>query len=598
MQRCKKIIAHGYGWLRRIMVGFLLVEALQWNVNLSEATPLYGPAPSNAAGGQPVPGSDFNPPTVPNQAVQSVNGPGFNTPNSGSGNQNGSSPSLSPSGLSPGQGAGAPGTNGGAPGASNAAQAQPSSAPTFMNGSLPNTTNPFLPSNVSPGLISSPIENAYLLNGVPQMAAPLMSAVYRPFGLTFFQPNPFQVTPQGMVSVTGMIGEETNVNFSPTQPEAGGFYSIMPAVMYSTFDDYGYLSLLASASYTGFDTGNIPSYFDEIGGVSVGTYLGTRVFVGAQDFVYSGSTPLMNGQPFQFFNGINASYGNMADAELGIALTPKITFVQAASDQYFGSEGYGAGFMNLQAIIDSLNYMDKTNYISASYIYQQGLMSDFPSFYSNGASGTAMHQLNPMTSLGIGGTVSYYFYQNIPSFDTVMYSYYGILSRTITRGVTFSAMGGWNGVEFDNGQSFASPEWDVNLGYGDNRLGLGINVGEFIENNASFGIEMGPETVMEAMGYLSYMIGSKTSFYSSVGYSYYSYLSAYNFSNSFFQTLQPNVSYNGTFWDGTAGISYLPYPWMTTSLVYNFIEGNTNIPNETIVNNIFMAMVSFSWNFK
>ena len=585
------------GRLQGKLIPLLLIGLLLTGSKISEATPLYGPAPSNAAGGQPVQGGDFNPPPVPDQAVPSANGPGFNGSPPGGIPGNGPAPSLSPGGGAPGQGPGGAGT-GTAPGGANGSQPPPPAAPTFMSGAMPNSTNPFLPSNISPGLISGPIENAYLLNGVPQMAAPLMSAVYRPFGLTYFQPNPFQVTPQGSVSLTGMLEEQTNVNFSPTQAEAGGLYMIMPAVMYSTFNDYGYLSLLANAAYYGYDTGNISPYLDEIGGFSAGSYLGTRVFVGAQDFVYNGSTPLMNGQPIQFLNGINSSYGNMADAEMGVALTPKITFVESAADMYYGNEGYGAGFMNLQSVNSALNYIDKNDYLNASYIYQQGLFSNFPSFYSNGVSGTAMRQLNPTTSLGVGGTVFYYFYQGIPGFDTTMYSYYGIFTRSLRRNLFLSVMGGWNAVVFQNGQNFQAPEWDVNLGYSGPRIGIGINVGEFMENANSFGIELGPEKVKEAMAYLSYVISPKTTFFASAGYTEYNFLAAAPFANSFFQTLSPTISYSGTFLEGTTGVSYLPYTWMTTSLMYNIIDGTTNIPNETIVDNIFLAMVSFNWNFK
>jgi hypothetical protein len=582
--------------ISQILTYILVIGFLLGGSRILEAAPLYGPTPSNAAGGQMVPGDNFTPPIVPNQAVPSANGPGFNIPNSNNASNNGSSSPTTNGG--PSQGAINPNSGSGTPEQAGGSQTPASTAPTFMNSTLPNTTNPFLPNNISPGLISGPIENAYLLNGVPQLAAPLMSTVYRPFGLTYFQPNPFQVTPQGSFSLTGSYGEETNINFSPTQPESGGYYMIMPAVMYSNFNDYGYISLLASASYFGYDTGNISPYFDEMGGVTLGTYLGPRVFIGAQDFVFNGSSPLMNGSPLQFFNGINSSYGNMADAEIGVALSPKVSFIQAASDQYFASENYGAGIMNLQAIIDSLNYMDKTNFLSASYIYQIGIMTDFPNFYSNGTTGTAMHQISPTTSLGVGGTLFYFSYQGLPDLNTKSYSIYGIFSHKLTRTVSFSGMGGWNVISFQNGETFQAPEWDVNLGYSGPRLSLGINAGEFIEEGTSFGIEMGPENVEEITGYLSYLISPKTMFFSSVGYSYYDFLSAYNFSNNFFKTLQPNVSYNGAFLEQTDGISYTPYTWLSTSLVYNFIEGTSNIPNETVVDNIFMAMITFTWNFR
>ena len=577
------------------------------------ATPLYGPTPSGGADSGAVQGGDVPPNQPPSGAVPPSNGPGFNAPNSGGMLSPGSSPAPSP-GTLPGQAPGSNQSTTGAPGSANGSQNPQSTAPTFMNSAMPNSSNPFLPNNISPGLLSQPLENAYLLNGVPQLAAPMMSAVYRPFGLTFFQPNPFQVTPQGSVSLTGYFETDTNINFSPNNPEMGSLYSITPAVMYSNFDDYGFLSLMASAGYYGYTTGNIPPYLDETGGVATGTYLGPRIFVGAADYIFNGSTPMMNGQPLAFFNGINSAYGNMADAELGVALTPKITFVEAASDQYFGDEGFGAGFMNLQALMSTLNYMDYSDYLSASYIYQQGLMSDFPSFYSNGATGTAMRRLTPTTSLGVGGNIYYYFYQNLPTLNTIMYAYYGILTHTITRNLTFSAMGGWNAVVFENGENFQAPMWDVNIGYSDAKFGIGVNAGEFMENMNSYGIEMGPEKVKMAMMYMSYSITPKTSFFSSTGYTYYDFLSPGGFSSSnnffttpgfatnFFQTLQPNQSYSGTFLEQTDGLSYRPTNWLTTTLMYNLIDFTTNISNtvsnQGVIDNQFIALATFYWNFK
>nr|MDA8112255.1 hypothetical protein [Nitrospiraceae bacterium] len=486
----------------------------------------------------------------------------------------------------------------GSQGAANNSQSSSPTAPSFMDSAVPNSQNPFLPSNIAPGLNSAPLQNAYLQNGVPQLAAPLMSVVYRPFGLTYFQPNPFQVVPQGSISLTGTFETDTNINFSPTQPETGSLYTITPAVMYSNFDDYGYISLIASASYVGYDTGNISPYLDELGGITVGTYLGTKVFFGAQDLFMYGSSPQMTGQPLAFFNGINGYYENVADAEVGVALTPKITFVQAASDMYGGFTGFGAGIMNLESLTDSLNYVDYRNFLSATYMYQQGFFTDFPGFISNGVMGTAMRTVSPSTSLGVGASYSDYLYQNLPTFNMNMATYYGILTHRFTRSVFFSAMGGWDYVEFANGQSFQSPMGDMNLGYTGSRESLGINVGYFMENQLSYGIEMGPSQTAMALGYFTYKIGPKTSFYSSIGYSYYDFLAPAPFSNSFFHTLQPNISYNGTFIDQTDTITYTPKPWMSTSLMYNLIDFSTNIPNETIIDNQFIAMVSFFWNFK
>ncbi len=569
----------------------------------AHAAPLYGPVSPNPAGSGAIPGADVPASQAPTGAVPSANGPGFNAPTTGGGLTPGSA-SGPAQGALPGQAPGSPpGSTSGAPGGPTGAQNPQSEAPTFMNSAMPNSSNPFLPNNISPGLLSQPLENAYLLNGVPALAAPMMSAVYRPFGLSFFQPNPFQVTPQGSVSLTGDFETDTNINFSPNHPEMGSLYAITPAVMYSNFDDYGFLSLMASAGYYGYTTGNIPPYLDETGGFATGTYLGPRVFVGASDYVFNGSTPMMSGQPLAFFNGINSAYGNMADAEIGIALTPKITFVEAASDQYFGDEGFGAGFMNLQSLTSTLNYMDKSDYLSASYIYQQGLMSDFPSFYSNGATGTAMRQLTPTTSLGVGGNIYYYFYQNLPTLNTIMYSYYGIFSHTLNRYLTFSAMGGWNAVVFQSGENFQAPMWDVNIGFSDAKLGLGVNAGEFMENMNSYGIEMGPEKVKMAMLYLSYVITPKTSFFSSAGYTHYDFLSPAGFSNNYFGgTLQPNLSYSGSFLEQTDGLSYRPTNWLTTTLMYNLIDFTTNISNtvsnQGVIDNQFIALATFYWNFK
>ena len=597
---------------KKTFLFFLIVFFLISAFGEVKATPLYGVAPSGSAGSGAVQGADVPPNQPPSGAVPSSNGPGFNGPASGGMLAPGSAPSPdmgTPSGQVPGSPPSAPASSGSA----NGSQNPQSAAPTFMNSAMPNSSNPFLPNNISPGLLSQPLENAYLLDGVPQLAAPMMSAVYRPFGLTFFQPNPFQVTPQGSVSLTGYFETDTNINFSPNQPEMGSLYSITPAVMYSNFDDYGFLSLMASAGYYGYTTGNIAPYLDETGGFATGTYLGPRVFVGASDYVFNGSTPMMNGQPLAFFNGINSAYGNMADAELGVALTPKITFVEAASDQYFGDEGFGAGFMNLQSLMSTLNYMDYSNFLSASYVYQQGLMSDFPSFYSNGATGTAMRKINATTSLGVGGNIFYYFYQNLPTLNTIMYSYYGIFTHNLTRNTSFSGMGGWNAVVFQNGESFQSPEWDVNLGYSDAKFGIGVNAGEFIENMNSYGIEMGPEKVKMAMLYLSYAFTPKTSFFASAGYSSYDFLAPGGFSSpnnvftggyatNYFTTLLPNQSYSGSFLEQTDGLSYRPTNWLTTTLMYNLIDFTTNISNsvsnQSVIDNQFIALATFFWNFK
>lgn len=581
---------------------------LFFNIKNVIAGPLYGPSPDGSAPGAQVPGSGVNPPDVPSGLVPSLNGPGFNAPNNGtpsSGNsdQNGTQPNNPLNPMNP---------NGPQAGTSN--QGQPTSnAPTFMNNAMPNSSNPFLPNNVSPGLLSGPLENAYLQEGVPQLAAPMMSAVYRPFGLTYFQPNPFQVTPQGNISVSGMVGEESNIGFAPSQtgpnqPNWGYFYDITPAVYYSNFDDYGYISLLADASYYAYGPGNIPPYMDEMGGISAGTYLGTRVFVGAQDLGFIGFTPGMSGVPLAFFTGINPYYGNMSDAEVGIALTPKVTFVQGASDMYFDDSGYGAGIMNIQSLTESMNYLDKLDSLNLSYVYQQGIFSLFPGFLSNGIMGTAMHKISPTTSLGVTASAADYLYAasstpanffapTTSSSNFNMYSYSGIFTRQMTPSLSVSFEGGWNEIDFYGGQNFQAPMIDVNLSYGGPKLGLGLNAGEFMENMTSYGIEMGPEKIKQVIGYLNYSFSPKTSFFSSAGYTIYDFLSPYNYSNNFFQTLQPNQSYSGTFLDLTDGVSYQAETWLSTSLMYNLMDFSTNIPNTTVVDSMFLAIFTFTWNF-
>lgn len=590
--------------------GSLVLILLLSGSKQAYAGPLYGPPPNGAASNGQVPSEGFSPPDVPTGSVPSPNSPGFNGPNNGVSGSGSSGPEIQPNvnGQQPGMN----GQPNGLPfNSSNPnASGQPASgAPTFMNNAMPNSSNPFLPNNVSPGLLSGALENAYIQDGVPQLAAPLMSAVYRPYGLTFFQPDPFQVTPQGVVSLTGTFETDTNINFSTTNPEVGSLYTITPSVYYSNFDDYGYVGLLASASYVQYDTGNIPSYLDETGGISAGTYLGSRVFVGAQDLFLNGSTPQMNGTPMAFLNGIDPYYDNMANAEIGIALTPKITFVQAASDMYFDDSSFGAGIMNIQSLMDTLNYTDSLNFLSLSYIYQQGFFSLFPGFDSNGLSATAMRKVGKTTSLGIGGNASYYLYQqsavpsnffvpttNSPNF--YMYSYYGMFNRFLTRSLSVSIEGGWNAITFYGGETFQSPLIDLNLSYTGPKLGLGINVGEYMVNMSSYGIEMGPEKIKSALGYLSYVLSPKTSFFSASGYTYYDFLNPYNYANNFFQNLQPNLSYNGSYFIQTDGVYYRPYTWLMTGLTYSLIDFATNIPTETVIDNQFIAMVTFMWNFK
>ncbi len=560
--------------------------------------PLYGPPPSGSVPDGMVPGGNYSPPQPPSGSVPSLSGPGFNNNGNAGPSQNSSNPNGGPPPTPTGQGGVTSGPPQFSQGGNGGGTQTPSQAPTFMNGAMPNSSDQFLPSVVSPGLLSSPLENSYLQGGVPQLAAPLMSVVYQPFNSNYFQTNPFQVTPQGRFSLTGTFETDTNINYSPSSSQVGSLYTVMPAVYYTNFDDYGYISLLASGSYYSYLSGNVPSYLDEFGGITAGTYLGNKVFVGISDMGFNGSTPQVDGNPMGFLNGINSYYQNLLLGEVSVALTPKLTFIESASDSYYDESSFGAGIMNMQALGSTLKFTNRTTFLSASYNYSQAAFSIFPGFVSNSAQGTAMRSINPRTSIGVGGSASYYLYQNLPSLNMLMDSYYGILTHHLSRHGSFSIQGGWNGVSYYTGQTFQSPMVDFNLGYHDSRLGFGLNGGKFMENYASFGIEMGPEDVYMGLMYLSYNLGEKTSLYSSLGYFYYHFLTPANYASSFFQTLVPGVSYTGSNLTQTDGFNYRPLKWLQTSIHYSYLVFTTNIPNETIADNQFIVMMTILLPFR
>ncbi len=430
------------------------------------------------------------------------------------------------------------------------------------------------------------------------MAAPLMSVIYQPFGLTLFQPNPYQVTPQGVFSLTATGEYDTNVTFSPTQPTPGEIYTISPAVAYSNFDDYGYLSILASASYEQYDTGsNISPFVDEMGGLSWGTYLGNRVFVGVEDFISRGDTPQNIGSPLFFLSGVDPYMENTSGAEIGIALTPRITFVETANDFYFDGTAFGAGISNIQTLMQTLNFNDGVTYLSASYMYSQGIYSVFPGFISTGEMGSAYRVLSKQTSIGLGGSYTYYEYQGVPSGNFAMYSEYATLNHQFNRRLSGSLQGGWNTITLAQGQTFQSPLIDLGLTYSAPKMSIGINAGEYMENMTNYGIEMGPETTKSVMGILIRQLGAKTTLSSSIGYNQYTFLEAPQIANSFFHSLQPSQSFTGTDEIQTDMISWHAKPWLTTGLMYNLIVFSSNIPAATVVDNQFIALVSINLSF-
>ncbi len=580
----------------------ILILCLDTHIALAD--PFGGPVPGNEAPSPLVPSAPVGPPAVgaPEGQGPLMDAPAGNQPPPaqtppGSSPYNPLSNGTNPSGY-PANGAGQPGEGQGQNGPNATPQ---SNAPTFMNGALPNTQNPFLPTGVSPGTYAAPLTNLYELQGVPALAAPLMGQVFRPFGLSLYQPNPFQVVPQGMAYLSGSFETDTNIDFSPNNPQVGSLFTITPAVAYSTFDDYGYLSLLANASYDQYIGGNISSYLSETGGFSAGTYIGNRVFVGVDDFVTRGETPDNSGSPLQFLNGINPYLMNTMGAEAGFALTPKISFVQTATDTYFDESAFGAGISNIQSLQDTLNYIDKTTMLSASYIYSQGIFSFYPNFISNGVTGMAMHTVGHSSSAGVGGSYDYYMMQGEPLLNFDIESGYTLLNHTFNRNVTGSLEAGYNVVQFTStGQSYPGPLLDANISYTSGHLSLAANAGWFEMDNVSYGIQTGPEDIKMAILSLTYQMTPRTTFSTSGGYSVAQIFNVSGFSNNFFQTPQlgpADQSYDYESIYITNSLSWRPNNWLMTSLIYNLIDFTTNLPNETVVDNQFIAMVSVYFPF-
>jgi len=575
------------------------------NTHIALADPFGGAVPGAQPPPQLVPTAPVGPPQVgvpeeqgPQQESPAGNpmGPSQNPTGSGPYNPllNGTPPPGSPA-----TGSGLPGSQSGAQPAQNGTnENEQSAAPTFMNGVLPNTQNPFLPTGISPGTYTAPLTNLFELQGVPALAAPLMGQVFRPFGLSLYQPNPFQVVPQGMAYLSGSFETDTNIDFSPTNPQVGSLFTVTPAVSYSNFDDYGYLSLLANASYVQYLSGNIPSYLSETGGFSTGTYLGNRVFVGFDDFITRGEMPDTSGSPLQFLNGIDPYLMNTMGGEVGIALTPKISFVQTATDTYYDESAFGAGISNIQSLGDALNYIDKTTMLSVAYTYSQGFFSFYPDFTANGVSATAMHTIGHSSSGGVGGNYTYYMMQGQPLLNFSMESGYILLNHTFNRSVTGSIQGGYNVVEFTStGQSYPGPLLDANITYNSGPFSITANAGWFEMDNISYGIQTGPETVKQAILALAYQITPRTTFSTSAGYIVSTMFNVPGFSNSFFQNLQPSQSYTYNSLNISNALSWRPNNWLMTSLMYNLINFSSNIPNETVVDNQFIAMVSVYFPF-
>ena len=533
-----------------------------------------------------------------------MNGPSTNSP----GSLMDTSPPIGP--VNPQSNTNSTGNNSGQPGnlsnqppPENNSSPSNNNAPTFMNGVLPNTPNPLLPNSVSPGSFSYPLTNFYEQAGFPTLAAPLMSAVFQPFGLSLIQPNPFQVVPQGMFSLTGTLEGDTNINYSPNQPQEGWLYSVSPAIAYSTFDDYGYLSVMGNIGLYEYpdNKAQIPSYLTELGSIAAGTYLGTRVFVGVQDFGERESFIYPSGSTLGFLNGINPYLMNTGEAEVGVAATPHLTFVQSAIDTYFDGSAFGIGLMNIQTLTETVNYKDYRNIVSTSYSYSMGQITAFPTFTTNTISESASHFLSPSSILGLGGSFNDFSYQNDSSLNFGMWSAYASFTRTISKSLSFSLEAGWNATQFQTGQSFSSPMLDFNFGYTSPKISLGVNAGEFQVNEQAIGVSFGPAKVEQAIGYISYNFSPKTYLSASVGYQIFDFMEASSFSapyvNPAFQNLQSNTSYNGAFLSSGGGLYWKVRPWLLSGIMFNRYEFLTNVPNSSVTDNQLIALISIQLPF-
>ena len=160
---------------------------------------------------------------------------------------------------------------------------------------------------------------------------------------------------------------------------------------------------------------------------------------------------------------------------------------------------------------------------------------------------------------------------------------------------------GYNVVQFTStGQSYPGPLLDANISYTSGHFSMTANAGWFEMDNVSYGIQTGPETVKQAILAMSYQITPRTTFSTSGGYSVAQIFNVPGFSNNYFQTPQTGTasqSFNYESLNISNDLSWRPNNWLMTSLIYNIIDFSSNLPNETITDNQFIAMVSIYFPF-
>lgn len=505
----------------------------------------------------------------------------------------------------------APSSNGNAP----TVTPPVSSAPTFMNGILPGTGNAF---NNQEGMVPTGFGGAFMSNmidqGIPAEAAPLLSAVFSPFGMRLIQPNPFMVTPQGLVAFTGSEEFDTNLNDSSNNPEMGFRRELSPSAAYTTFNDTSYISALYSPSWVTYDKADISSELNQLADLQAGSYLGQHVFAGVTDSFMRTDLPT-SGSTLGLLNGRNPFYINTLNAELALAITPTITLVTNASDFYFQSSGGAVvnpdgtistiggsliGFSNVQTLGEDAWYRDGVNALTLSYDYSQGFYSIFPGFHSSTYGLTATRAISPILNLGVKGSYAPYDYGS----QTLNFNQYNGAFTISDVPNTYSAYSlevGWNGIQFESGQSFQSPLFDVNAMYSGAVWMVDFNAGQYLRQSFAEGIAMGPLQADSAELFFLYNITPLVYFVSEGSVGVYNYLEGVNFLQGTSlltgTSLTPGSSLVSHFIMESDGLFWRARQWLLTGFEYTLENTDSNIPGVGFINNRFIALVSLQYWF-
>lgn len=487
--------------------------------------------------------------------------------------------------------------------------------PTFMNGILPGSGNSL---NNQEGMVPAGFGGALMTNminqGVPAEAAPLLSSVFSPFGMRLIQPNPFMVTPQGLLAFTGSEEFDTNLNDSSNNPEIGFRRDLAPSAAYTTFDDTGYLSGLYSPSWVTYDKANIQSEFNQIADLQAGSYLGQHVFAGVSDSFIRTDTPT-SGTSLGLLNGRNAFMINTLNAELAFSITPTITLVTNASDFYFDSSGGATvnpdgtistlggsliGFSNVQTLGEDIWYRNDVNALTLSYDYTQGFYSLFPGFHSStyGLNGT--RSISPVVTIGIKGSYSPYDYGS-QTLNFNQYSGAFTISDIPNTYSAYSLEAGWNGVQFQSGQTFQSPLVDLNVMYSGAVWMVDFNAGQYLRQSFAEGIAMGPLQADSAELFFLYNFTPLVYFVSEGSFGVYDYLEGVNFlqgSSLLAGTnFTPGSNFVSHFIMQSDGLFWRARQWLLTGFEYTLENTDSNIPGVGFINNRFIALVSLQYWF-